>query len=74
MFFATSLGGNFLSACVEDPCVLVVGSSGAVFGFMGFFIADSIMNFETLTKPLLRVTIIIGFAVFFTFTVFESQV
>ncbi|GMH32174.1 hypothetical protein BSKO_00008 [Bryopsis sp. KO-2023] len=73
VFFVTSLAGNFMSASFEDPCVLVVGASGAVFGFMGFFIADSVKNFESITRPMLRLTIVIGFALFFLFTVFGSQ-
>jgi hypothetical protein len=32
-----------LSSC-REPCVLVVGASGAVFGLQGFFIADLIVN------------------------------
>lgn len=74
VFFLTSLAGNFLSATFEDQCLLVVGASGAVFGFMGFYVADYVINFESVKRPLLRIIIVLGFTLFFAFTIFGSQV
>lgn len=38
------------------PCPFsqVVGCSGAVFGFMGLYVADMLLNFRSLTLPWLR--------------------
>lgn len=62
------IGGNLISAAFESPCILVVGASGAVFGLQGFFIADLIVNFETITRPLLRLLMTVVFFVFFVIT------
>lgn len=62
------VGGNLISAAAESPCVLVVGASGAVFGLQGFFIADLIVNFETITRPLLRLLMTVIFFAFFVIT------
>lgn len=42
--------GNLFSAAFESTCIAVVGASGGVFGVMGLFIADMIMNFKTITR------------------------
>jgi membrane associated rhomboid family serine protease len=39
IFLASAFGANFLSMTFEDPCVLYVGASGAVFGFVGLAIS-----------------------------------
>ena len=39
IFIASAFGANFLSITYEDPCVLYVGASGAVFGFVGLAIS-----------------------------------
>jgi Rhomboid family len=59
------VGANFVSATFEDVCTLLVGASGAVFGFMGLFIADLIVNFESISWPFVRVLTILLFIVFF---------
>ena len=48
------IAGNFSSAIFEDPCQLVVGASGCIFGLVGLYIADVILNFESLSLPWLR--------------------
>ena len=42
--------GNFFSAAFENRCTAVVGASGGIFGLLGLFIADMVLNFETLTR------------------------
>ena len=42
--------GNFFSAAFEDRCLAVAGASGGIFGLLGLFIADMVLNFETLTR------------------------
>lgn len=39
--------GSLFSASFEDPCTAVVGASGGVFGLVGLFLADVLLNFET---------------------------
>jgi membrane associated rhomboid family serine protease len=41
IFLASAFGANFLSMTYEDPCVIYVGASGAVFGFVGLAIAGA---------------------------------
>ena len=41
----------FAMTCAHSQ---VVGCSGAVFGFMGLYVADMLLNFRSLTLPWLR--------------------
>jgi Rhomboid family len=59
------IGANLISATFESSCTLLVGASGAVFGFMGLFVADLVVNFESISWPILRVLCILLFVVFF---------
>jgi membrane associated rhomboid family serine protease len=62
-------GGQLVSAAAEDPCGQFVGSSGGVFGMMGLFIADMIVNFHTISRPILRCLLILLFIAFFVITI-----
>ena len=42
--------GAVVSASFEPPCTAVVGASGGVFGLVGLFLADLLLNFETTTR------------------------
>lgn len=53
----------------EAPCTAVVGTSGVVFGMAGLTLADMVHNFETLSRPLLRATVLLAFLIFFAVTV-----
>jgi membrane associated rhomboid family serine protease len=57
------------SAVSEAFCTAVVGTSGVVFGMAGLTLADLILNFETLSRPLLRATVLLSLLVFFAVTV-----
>ena len=58
------MGANFISAVFESS-TLLVGASGAVFGFMGLFVADLIVNFESIAWPFVRAFTIVLFLAFF---------
>ena len=73
VWILSGVGGNLVSAAAEDPCSLVVGASGAIFGFMGLFIADVMLNFESISRPFLRIVFIAVFLVFFAVTVFTDK-
>lgn len=57
----SGLAGNFVSAGGEDPCALVVGASGCVFGLAGFFVVDVVFDFKHVIFPFLR---LLGVVVF----------
>ncbi len=56
---AAGFGGTFMSMAFEDPCFVYVGASGAVFGFIGLYLTDIILNFESMYKPLLRLALML---------------
>lgn len=47
---ARAAAGNFFSAAFEDTCLALVGASGGVFGMVGLFIADMVVNFSTIKR------------------------
>lgn len=57
---AAGFGGTFLSMAFEDGCAVYVGASGAVFGFLGLYLADIVLNFESLYRPLLRLGLMLA--------------
>ena len=57
----SGLGGNFASVLFEDPCIVVVGASGMCFGMFGLFIADMMLNYETIERPLMRICLMAMF-------------
>lgn len=54
LWFISMLAGNFLSCALENPCIQVVGASGGIFGLFGLFIADLLLNFQSVKAPLVR--------------------
>ena len=42
--------GNFFSAAFEDTCLALVGASGGVFGMVGLFITDMVVNFASIRR------------------------
>lgn len=61
------------SAVLEDPCTAVVGASGGVFGLMGLFTADMVLNFRTMSRPILHGLIITVFLLYFVITASMSD-
>ncbi len=51
-------GGNFLSAIFEDKCKVYVGFSGVCFGLFGLFVADIVLNYETVRKPKTKIILV----------------
>jgi hypothetical protein len=41
---------HLCSTLFENPCVAVVGASGCIFGLLGAFLADIIINFEQISR------------------------
>lgn len=54
-----------MSAVWEDPCALVLGASGCVFGLAAFYILDIVVDFRNVVFPFLR---LFGVAVFLSAT------
>jgi len=67
------LGGNLTSALFEDPCLGVMGASGIVFGIFGLYMADLVLNFETVKRPLLQGIAIFIFLVYFFHTLVSNE-
>ena len=42
--------GNFFSAAFENPCMAIVGASGGVFGMIGLYLGDMVMNFRSISR------------------------
>ena len=64
----SGLGGNFLSAALEKSCSVYVGFSGVCFGLFGLFVADMMLNYETVKKPKLKILTV---AFFFLLTILQ---
>ncbi|GMH43202.1 hypothetical protein BSKO_11124 [Bryopsis sp. KO-2023] len=68
LWFTSHMGGALFSAVLENPCTAVVGASGGVFGLMGLFIADMVLNFRTIKRPIFRGLVITTFLLYFVIT------
>ena len=69
IWIVSAVGGNLFSALLEGECDVCVGASGAVFGYLGFFIVDTGMRWNRLKRPLLRTIAIFFFVGQFAFSV-----
>jgi len=55
VYFAAGVGGNLLSAVTEESsCLVVVGSSGAIYGLIGLYTASLVVNFEKIRWPFMK--------------------
>lgn len=50
---------------MEDNCTVVAGASGGIYGLVGAFIAETMLNWKLIRRKLLRVMMIIAFIVLF---------
>ena len=71
--FVSALGGSFFSTIFENGCKIIVGASGGVFGMFGLFMADMMINFESIAYPVLRGIAIAGFLIFFLISVLTED-
>eukprot|EP00891_Asterochloris_glomerata_P003872 jgi/Astpho2/3872/Aster-04383 len=58
-------GASLTSGAFEDPCTVVVGASGIVFGLMGLYAGDVLLNFRSLTLPWLRLLWVTASCIYF---------
>jgi rhomboid protease GluP len=71
--FISGLGGNLMSAVLEDECSQVVGASGIIFGLAGFWIADLIVNFHFIESIVKHCCFVVAFFVLFLVTVLSRS-
>jgi hypothetical protein len=50
----------------------VVGASGGIFGLFGLLMADLMVNYDTISQPILRSLATLGFLGFFLYTAFTE--
>jgi uncharacterized membrane protein len=55
VWFASAFGGTLTQAAYGDPCTVLVGASGTVFGSFGFFFADTIAFWHRTKRPYARI-------------------
>lgn len=51
------------------PFLQVVGASGGIFGLLGIFVADMVLNLESIHRPILQGTMISVIFVFFFYNI-----
>ena len=70
--FAAAVGGNLMAAVAENPCGIIVGASGLIFGLVAFWICDLIINFHFINYIIIRSVFSALFFGFFLITVFTQ--
>jgi membrane associated rhomboid family serine protease len=71
----TGISSSLVVGCFERRCDVTTGASGIVFGLLGVWTSDAIINFHTLKKPLLRVlATAVAFALFTTSGILSGNV
>lgn len=61
--FLSAIGGGLFSAVLEDPCDIVVGASGVVFGMVGLFAVDFCLNFRKIQFPIMKAVLLLCFLI-----------
>jgi membrane associated rhomboid family serine protease len=56
----SAFSGNMFASTFESPCATLSGASGSVFGVIGFYIADTLVQWRRLRRPMLRAVLILG--------------
>ena len=65
LFLLTAIAGNILSAMAEAHCAVVVGLSGAIFGFLPLYVIDVSKHWRDMAAPGLQVFFFVVFLVTF---------
>ena len=60
IWFASALGGTFCQSVFGDPCTVLVGASGSVYGVMGALVADTALFWHMSKRPYLRCLMILS--------------
>jgi hypothetical protein len=47
-----------LSMAFESQCAMYVGASGAIFGMLGLAVADLVLNWESMVRPVVRAVLL----------------
>lgn len=65
IFFVSHFCGALASAMLEDASAIVFGASGGIFGLMGFYVADWVVNFSDMRRPMLHLIVTTLSAIYF---------
>ena len=65
----SGIGGNLFCCLFSDPCTVVVGASGLIFGVAAFWIADLLLHLHEIRGILLQLFLILVFFVLFLVTI-----
>lgn len=65
LFLVSMLGGNVLSAVADAHCAVVVGLSGAIFGFMPLYVMDLLKHWRDMTAPAVNTFFFVVFLITF---------
>jgi len=58
--FLSIVGGNLLSTLFESNCTFYSGLSGAVYGMVALLIADLVVNWDSIRRPVVRIIVFVG--------------
>jgi membrane associated rhomboid family serine protease len=61
IWFTAATMGSFMAGACGQPCAVLVGASGAVFGYFGFFCADTGLRWNIIKRPTIRILFILMF-------------
>ena len=65
LFVVAMIGGGLLSAVAEAHCAVVVGLSGAMFGFFPLYVIDLVKHWRDMTAPALNTFFFVVFLLVF---------
>ena len=61
IWFTAATMGCFMAGACGEPCVVLVGASGSVFGYFGFFCIDTGLRWNVIKRPAIRIMFIVMF-------------
>ena len=65
----SGIGGNLFCCLFSDPCTVVVGASGLIFGVAAFWLADLLVHLHEIRGILLQLFFVLVFFVLFLVTI-----